>query len=238
MARPSSARDALRAVALVLGCALGAPLAWGKAAPPPSAPQGESLSERRAVRGVPVDELGPNESPELREIRHFEEAAFPRPGDVHPGGTDGALPPASLPGSWGGSGDVPAELRTPPPRDQADATPAPDSEWLRRLKLPDLPVRWDAQVLRYLDYFKNDPKGHAVMASWLRRAGRYRELCGRALAREGLPRDLVYVAMVESGFDTGARSRVGAGGIWQFMPSAARAYGLEVSYWIDARRWA
>ena len=42
--------------------------------------------------------------------------------------------------------------------------------------------------------------------------------------------------MVESGFDTGARSRVGAGGIWQFMPGAARAYGLEVSYWVDARR--
>jgi membrane-bound lytic murein transglycosylase D len=234
MARPSSARDASRAVALALSCAL-APLAWGKGAPLPP-PQGESLTERRAVRGVPVDELGPSESPELREIRHFEEAAFPRPGTPRPAAADGALPPPSLPGSWGGSGDVPAELRTPPPRAEADATPPPDSEWLRRLKLPDLPVRWDAQVLRYLDYFKNDPKGHAVMASWLRRAGRYRELCSNALAREGLPRDLFYVAMVESGFDTGARSRVGAGGIWQFMPGAARAYGLEVSYWIDARR--
>ena len=41
--------------------------------------------------------------------------------------------------------------------------------------------------------------------------------------------------MIESGFDTGARSRVGAGGVWQFMPGAARAYGLEVSYWLDAR---
>jgi membrane-bound lytic murein transglycosylase D len=50
-----------------------------------------------------------------------------------------------------------------------------------------------------------------------------------------LPRDLVYVAMVESGFDTGARSRVGAGGVWQFMPGAARAYGMEVSYWVDTR---
>ena len=51
----------------------------------------------------------------------------------------------------------------------------PDSDWLRALKLPDFPVRWDAQVLRYLDYFKNDPKGRAVMANWLRRAGRYRD---------------------------------------------------------------
>ncbi len=80
------------------------------------------------------------------------------------------------------------------------------------------------------------PRGTLVMAGWLRRAGRYRELFEKALVRQGLPKDLFYVAMVESGFDTGARSRVGAGGIWQFMPSAARAYGLEVSYWVDARR--
>ena len=91
-------------------------------------------------------------------------------------------------------------------------------------------------MLRYLDYFKSDPKGHAVMAGWLRRAGRYRELFEKTLERQGLPKDLLYVAMVESGFDTGARSRVGAGGIWQFMPGAARAYGLEVSYWVDGRR--
>src|SRR5205085_4560564 len=85
-------------------------------------------------------------------------------------------------------------------------------------------------------YFKNDPKGRAVMANWLRRAARYRELFDAAFVRQGLPRDLICVAMVESSFDNGARSRVGAGGIWQFMPGAARAYGLEVSYWTDARR--
>jgi membrane-bound lytic murein transglycosylase D len=212
-------------------------LALGLAAPArATAAPDESLSERRAVRGVPVDELGASESPELREIRRFEELAFPRPGAPRPGGPEGALPPPSLPGSWGGSGDVPAELRTPGDAPRAEPNAAPDSEWLRRLKLPDFPVRWDAQVLRYLDYFKSDPKGHAVMTSWLRRAGRYRALCEKVLAREGLPKDLFYVAMVESGFDTGARSRVGAGGIWQFMPGAARAYGLEVSYWTDARR--
>ena len=175
-------------------------------------------------------------------MRRFEEQAFPKPGSpaaTTPAGRDGdaALPPSSLPGEWGGSGDVAAEVRSPPPAGRGDgATPPPDSEWLRSLKLPDLPVRWDAQVLRYLDYFKNDPKGHAVMAGWLRRAGRYRDLFEKTLERQGLPKDLLYVAMVESGFDTGARSRVGAGGIWQFMPGAARAYGLEVSYWVDARR--
>ncbi|HVV49849.1 MAG TPA: transglycosylase SLT domain-containing protein, partial [Polyangia bacterium] len=202
-------------------------------------PADRSFAERRAVRGVPVDDDAASETPELREIRRFEEQAFPKPGTASAATApdDAALPPSSLPGEWGGSGDVPAEVRSPPPapRDEA-ATPPPDSEWLRSLKLPDLPVRWDAQVLRYLDYFKNDPKGHAVMAGWLRRAGRYRDLFEKALERQGLPKDLLYVAMVESGFETGARSRVGAGGIWQFMPGAARAYGLEVSYWVDARR--
>jgi membrane-bound lytic murein transglycosylase D len=198
-------------------------------------PGEESLSERRAVRGVPVDDVATPETPELRELRRFEEQAFPRTGAPRPSGAEGALPAPSLPGSWGGSGDVPPELRSPAPA-AGGATPLPDSDWLRALKLPDFPVRWDAQVLRYLDYFKNDPKGRSVMSNWLRRAGRYRDVFDRVLARHGLPRDLFYLAMIESGFESAARSRVGAGGVWQFMPGAARAYGLEVSYWIDGRR--
>jgi len=235
---------------LLLGSALGATpasAAPARSAPAQAATSGapdtadRSLAERRAVRGTPVDDVAASETPELREIRRFEEQAFPKPGGQEttaPGRTnEGASAPSALPGQWGGSGDVPAEVRSPQSPTRVDGTPPPpDSEWLRSLKLPDLPVRWDAQVLRYLDYFKSDPKGHAVMAGWLRRAGRYRELFEKTLDRQGLPRDLFYVAMVESGFDTGARSRVGAGGIWQFMPGAARAYGLEVSYWVDARR--
>jgi membrane-bound lytic murein transglycosylase D len=220
---------------------------FAKAAPSPRSaggpadPPERSLAERRAVRGAAVDDddtAAAVETPELREIRRFEEAAFPKsgtPGAAASSDADGVLPPTSLPGEWGGSGDVPAELRSPPPIAGDKPAPPPDSEWLRGLALPDLPVRWDGQVLRYLDYFKNDPKGHLIMSGWLRRAGRYRDLFEKALVRQGLPKDLFYVAMVESGFETGARSRVGAGGIWQFMPSAARAYGLEVSYWVDSR---
>ena len=146
-------------------------------------------------------------------------------------------PPPNLPGKWEGSGDVPDVLRSPEgPSEPSVAVAVPDSEWLRSLKLPDLPIRWDPAVLRYLEYFRNDVRGRAVMTYWLRRAGRFRALIESTLEREGLPKDLLYVAMVESGFETGARSRVGAGGIWQFMPGAGRAYGLEVGYWVDARR--
>ncbi|HVU49827.1 MAG TPA: LysM peptidoglycan-binding domain-containing protein [Polyangia bacterium] len=216
------------------------PVASGRRAPAaakgPPPPVEESLSERRAVRGSPVDDgSAAPESPELRELRRFEEQAFPRGTALVPAANaaDGAVP---LPGQWGGSGDLAPELRTEPRPAGPSAAPAPpDSEWLRSLVLPDLPVRWDPLVLRYLDYFKSDPKGHAIMANWLRRAGRFRALFEKTLERHGLPKSLLYVAMIESGFDTGARSRVGAGGVWQFMPGAARAYGLEVSYWLDGR---
>ena len=209
----------------------GGPGKGGASSPPGE----ESPSERRAVRGVPIDELGTSESTELRELRHFEEQAFSRSDGRDPLDTD--APPPGLRGRWSGTGDVPAELRSPESSQRTPSPPGePDSEWLRTLKSPDLPVRWDPQVLRYLDYFRSDTKGRAIMANWLRRAGRYRELVEKTLDRYGLPRDLFYVAMVESGFDSAARSRTGAGGIWQFMPSAARTYGLEVSYWIDGRR--
>jgi soluble lytic murein transglycosylase-like protein len=57
-----------------------------------------------------------------------------------------------------------------------------------------------------------------------------------ALAREGIPRDLLYLALVESSFRPAATSRVGAAGVWQFMPGTARGYGLEVGPWVDERR--
>ncbi|HXU00754.1 MAG TPA: hypothetical protein VN903_07170, partial [Polyangia bacterium] len=167
-------------------------------APSDRAPGEESLSERRAVRGVPVDDVAAPETPELRELRRFEEQTFPPGGAPRPTPGETSLPAPSLPGSWGGSGDVPPELRSPAaPAASATATPPPDSDWLRALKLPDFPVRWDAPVLRYLDYFKNDPKGRAVMSNWLRRAGRYRDVFDKVLARHGLPRDLFYLAMIE-----------------------------------------
>jgi membrane-bound lytic murein transglycosylase D len=230
-------RDASRSRARA-GAVGKAPSEHPSANPGTNASGEASLSQRRAVRGVPVDEGV--ESPELGELRRFEEQAFPRGGATPTCATDADAveeTPPSLPGRWEGTGDVPEPLRAPettltPPR----ALPGPDSDWLRSLKLPDLPVRWDPQVLRYLDYFRNDPRGRSVMGNWIRRSGRFRSLFEAALDHDGLPKDLIYVAMVESGFETAARSPVGAGGVWQFMPGAARAYGLEVGYWVDARR--
>ena len=198
----------------------------------------ESFAERKAVRGIALESPEASESPELRAMRRFEEQAFPRPGAFPPGPEPDDVPrplPPGLEGRWGGTGDIPRELRSPE-RGAAGVAAKPGKEWLSQLTLPDLPVRWEPQVVRYLEFFKDDPKGRGIMTSWLRRMGRYRALIERKLDEQGLPRDLIYLAMVESGFDPGATSQKSAGGIWQFIPGAARAYGLEVSRWVDARR--
>jgi membrane-bound lytic murein transglycosylase D len=213
----------------------------GKAAEAGADPVQENPAERKAVRGAPLEEPDANESPELREVHRFEERAFPRLGgpellDAEP--DDAALPlPPGLTGRWGGTGDIPRQLRSPeqPARtDKAAASSRP--AWAQALTLPELPVRWAPQVIRYLDFFKSDPKGHAIMASWLRKMERFRAIFETVLARNELPKDLIYLAMIESGFEPGATSNKSAGGVWQFMPQVARAYGLEVSHWVDARR--
>jgi membrane-bound lytic murein transglycosylase D len=235
-----------RHVTALLRALTAAPLtmiAGSAAAAPPRAPVvEESAAERRAVRGVPVEDSTLSESPELREVRRFEQGAFPRdraPAGVASDGPTDVVPPplpAGMDGRWGGTGDIPPELRSPGSRPASQTPPAPESEWLRALAVPELPVRWEPQVVRFLEFFKNDTRGRAIMTSWVRRLGRYRVLFQRILERQGLPKDLVFLAMIESGFEPGAVSRVGAGGVWQFMPAVGRAYGLEVSHWVDARR--
>jgi membrane-bound lytic murein transglycosylase D len=202
-------------------------------------PTKESFAERKAVRGVALEGSESSESPELRALRRFEEQAFPRHGAAIPSTDlpdDAAQPlPPGLEGRWGGTGDIPRELRSPE-RGLAPLPQRPSLDWMRQLVQPELPVRWEPQVIRYLEFFKNDPKGRAIMTSWLRKMGRYRVVIEHKLEEQGLPKDLIYLAMVESGFDPGATSQRSAGGVWQFIPGAARAYGLEVSHWVDARR--
>jgi membrane-bound lytic murein transglycosylase D len=76
----------------------------------------------------------------------------------------------------------------------------------------------------------------AEMKRYLERMARYEPLIAASLAERRLPRDLLYLALIESGFSPRATSRSGAAGIWQFMPETARQYGLEVSEYVDERR--
>lgn len=111
----------------------------------------------------------------------------------------------------------------------------PPDPWMADLKLPDLPVRWNKKTVEYLRYFRDDPKGKAMIRGWMRRAGRYSAAMAATLERAEVPTSLVMVAMAESGFNPTVRSRVGAAGAWQFMPGTGQVYGLGQSFWVDAR---
>jgi membrane-bound lytic murein transglycosylase D len=67
------------------------------------------------------------------------------------------------------------------------------------------------------------------------RSGRYKELIDRALEEHKLPKGLAYLPVIESAYLPNLTSRVGAHGIWQFMPDTAREYGLRVDWWVDER---
>ena len=112
---------------------------------------------------------------------------------------------------------------------------APPEAWMAALQLPDLPVRWNSQTVAYLKYFRDDPRGQALIKGWIRRMGRYEHILRPILREVGVPEDLVFVAMAESGFNPKVRSRVGAAGMWQFMEGTGRVYGLERDYWTDER---
>lgn len=99
----------------------------------------------------------------------------------------------------------------------------------------DLPLTLNDPVLRVLDFFQTE-RGRRIVENGLRRAGRYRDLIHQILEEEGLPRDLIFVAQAESGFQPHARSRMRAVGLWQFMSYRGREYGLEVNWWVDERR--
>jgi membrane-bound lytic murein transglycosylase D len=98
----------------------------------------------------------------------------------------------------------------------------------------DLPITINGQVLRYIKYFQTRvPKRFRI---WLERSGRYTPMMRRILKQYGLPEDLVYLAMIESGFSCRAYSRAHAVGPWQFMRGIGRSYGLKIGYWVDERR--
>jgi len=73
-------------------------------------------------------------------------------------------------------------------------------------------------------------------ALYLRRSGRYLKLMTEIITEKGLPEDIAFLPLIESGFSTHARSRAKAVGPWQFIASTARLYGLKINNWVDERR--
>ncbi|HUF36379.1 MAG TPA: transglycosylase SLT domain-containing protein [Gemmatimonadales bacterium] len=104
-------------------------------------------------------------------------------------------------------------------------------------------VRWDIDVRTYADhprvqyylrYFKGQARGR--MAVLLDRGARFESMIRARFEAEGLPGDLGYLALIESGYSSDAVSRAYAVGMWQFMRPTGRGYGLRVDTWVDERR--
>src|SRR6266568_4152375 len=143
----------------------------------------------------------------------------------------------------GGTGaDTEAQQKSEPaPIDETNGiTPAPDAGTKAKAEAEikhthsDLPLMMTDQVAGYISYFSN--RGRGTFERAFARSGRYHDMIVATLKEEGVPQDLIYLAQAESGFHPLAVSRVGARGIWQFMGSRARGYGLERSLWVDDRQ--
>jgi membrane-bound lytic murein transglycosylase D len=98
----------------------------------------------------------------------------------------------------------------------------------------DFPVTVNRQVQYYLDFFTGRHRKN--FAVWLSRSGRYLPMIHEQLKAAGLPEDLAYLAMIESGYNERAYSRARAVGIWQFIKSTGRNYGLTINSYVDERR--
>ncbi len=170
------------------------------------------------------------DDPELSRLREAERVLFPRPlvgvelgFDFSPRGQTGPeLDASGLPGgTTSGSG--------------SNATASSDAAWLRGLSQPDLPTRYDERIVRYLRFYRDTPGGRAIARTWAKKSGRLAPTIKAELQRAGLPTDLVWLSLIESGHNPTIASPAGAAGLWQFMPDAARSYGLVVDRWVDER---
>ena len=99
----------------------------------------------------------------------------------------------------------------------------------------DFPLVVNDYVAGYISYFTNSREGHAHLLRSLERAGKYKDMIAQDLKAEGVPQDLIYLAVAESGFQLQVvNAKSGAGGMWQFMPFQG-AYGLARNGWFDER---
>jgi membrane-bound lytic murein transglycosylase D len=202
---------------------------------PPGTPQRpiDFATRRQIAGGATDDELkATKDDPELSKLEEAERVLFPRPVNGIAPGWSWELPAAPDEGA--------TALDTGLPPSPATFQPAPPSakeaDWLRGLAVPNLPVRYDDRLLKYLKFFRDSPSGSAVARVWAKKSGRYETTVRAALAQAGLPTDLVWLSLIESGHNPNIVSPAGAVGLWQFMPETARTYGLTVDRWVDERQ--
>jgi membrane-bound lytic murein transglycosylase D len=118
----------------------------------------------------------------------------------------------------------------------ADDLDTAGAEALSKLQLPDLKISVTRRTIKYVRFFTRTDRGRGMYETWLKRSGRYQEMIQTELRERRMPEDLMWVAMIESGFDPRAKSPAGAVGLWQFMPATGSVYGLTANQHLDQRK--
>lgn len=98
----------------------------------------------------------------------------------------------------------------------------------------DFPIDLNEYVLAWIDIFTTSKKAYVERS--LSRSTPYISMIKRVFNEEGIPEDLIYLALIESGYINAAKSRASAVGMWQFIRSTGRIYGLKQNKWVDERR--
>jgi membrane-bound lytic murein transglycosylase D len=119
------------------------------------------------------------------------------------------------------------------PVDFHDGSPPQEEEAVGEPEF-DIPIVVNGKVEQWIQYYQT--RGRKIFSRWLVRSGRYIPLMKELFREKGLPEDLVYLALIESGCNPHAYSRRQAMGLWQFRYHTGKRYGLRVDWWIDERR--
>ena len=115
-----------------------------------------------------------------------------------------------------------------------DEKPSHDSIALSDKNVYDFPVVLNKKVNMYLHLFQNEQREQ--FARWLAKSAMYRPMVEKELKEAGLPKDLFYLAMIESGYNQLACSSAKAVGLWQFMRATGKEYDLQIDKYVDERR--
>lgn len=116
-----------------------------------------------------------------------------------------------------------------------DVFPGAEEAWLRGVAMPNFPTRLDERVVRYLRFYRDDPRGQAIIRVFAKRSGRYSSWLRSRVLKANLPTDILWLSLIESGHNPKIRSHVGAAGLWQFMPASGIHYGLSIDRYVDER---
>jgi membrane-bound lytic murein transglycosylase D len=159
--------------------------------------------------------------PQGHDLGHLDPSLEPAPTET---GSGSESPPDEVPPTVSAEDDPWGQASG----ESARVSPAPT---------PSLVAPYDlsmnSRVKFFLDRFTGERR--RVVARWLERSTRYLGMIQEVLRARGLPDELAFTAMIESGYDPLAVSRAGATGLWQFMASTGRRYGLRVDQWVDER---